>query len=132
MPIISLSLTDKLLDKFDETINEKGYSGRSEALRELIREYVSGEEWASESNANSVAVISILFEKESPKEGVSDIEHSFENLIQTTLHTHLDNVNCLEVLIAKGNGKKIELLVKKIKGVKGVKQVKYITSMSGI
>ncbi len=132
MPIISLSLTDKLLERFDKTISEKGYSGRSEAMRELIRGYVSEEEWADGSAENSVAVVSILYEKDSSKEQVSQIEHESEKLIQTTLHTHLDGMNCLEVLIVKGNGKKIESLVKKIKGVKGVKQVKYITSLSGI
>lgn len=132
MPIISLSLTDKLLERFDKTIAEKGYSGRSEALRELIRGYVSEEEWTDSSGENSVAVVSILYEKDSSNEQVSRIEHESEKLIQTTLHAHLDGMNCLEVLIAKGNGKKIESLVKKIKGVKGVKQVKYITSLSGL
>lgn len=131
MPIISLSLEDKLLERFDSKLSEKGYSGRSEAMRELIRGYISEQEW-SEGSRDSVAVINVLYEKQQPRDTVSGIQHEHESMIQTSMHTHLGGDFCMEVLIAKGPGKKIKRLIDRIRAVKGVKQVKYITTASDL
>jgi CopG family nickel-responsive transcriptional regulator len=131
MPIISLSLEEKLLDRFDRKLSDKGYSGRSEAMRELIRDYISEQDW-SEGAEESVAIINILYDKQQSRDNVSEIQHGHESIIQTSIHTHLGGDNCMEVLIAKGAGKKIKKLIEKIKAVKGVKQVKYITTASDI
>jgi CopG family transcriptional regulator, nickel-responsive regulator len=131
MPIISLSLEEKLLSRFDKKLSEKGHSGRSEAMRELIRDYISEQEW-TEGAQESVAVINILYEKQQPRDNVSGIQHEHESIIQTSIHTHLGGDNCMEVLIAKGEGKEIKRLIEKITSVKGVKQVKYITTASDL
>ncbi|MBN2250772.1 MAG: nickel-responsive transcriptional regulator NikR [Candidatus Altiarchaeota archaeon] len=130
--MISFSLGEKLRKGFDQKIREKGYCGRSEALRELVRDYVSAEEWEHGIGKRSIAVVSIIYGKRSSKDIVSDIQHEYGSLFRTTLHTHLDDGNCLEVLIASGNGRRIKELIKRIRTVRGVKQVKYVTSVSGI
>ena len=132
MPIISLSLEEKLLEKFDKKLSEKGYSGRSEALRELIRDYLAEQDRIEGTGDDSVVVVNVLYDKDAPRDAVSEIQHEYEHLIQTSIHTHLDEENCMEVFIAKGNGKKLEKMIDRIKKVKGVKQVKYITSASGV
>ncbi len=131
MPIISLSLEEKLLERFDKKLSEKGYSGRSEAMRELIRDYISEQDW-SYGPGDSVAVVNVLYDKEAPREAVSGIQHEYEGLITTSIHAHLDEENCMEVFIAKGSGKKLKRLIERIKGVRGVKQVKYVATASGI
>ena len=40
-----VSLTDNLLKKFDRLIGRKGYTNRSEAIRDLIRDSLVQEEW---------------------------------------------------------------------------------------
>jgi CopG family nickel-responsive transcriptional regulator len=131
MPIVSLSLGENLLGKFDRKLKEKGYSGRSEALRELIRTYVSEQDWAA-SSGKCVVVVNVLYDKVAPRDAVSRIQHEHEELIQTSLHAHFDDDCCMEVFIAKGSAKKLKKLIERIKTVKGVRQVKYITSASGV
>lgn len=131
MPIISLSLEGNLLDRFDKKVSENGYSGRSEALRELIRSYISEQDWAG-GQEESVVVVNVLYEKESARELVSSIQHEYGSPVITSLHTHLDKENCMEVFIAKGSARKLKRMIDKIKTVKGVKQTKYITTASNI
>ncbi len=131
MPIISLSVEKKLLERFDQKILEKGYSGRSEAMRELIRDYISEQDWSAGAG-ESVVVVNVIYDKDAPRDIVSEIQHEYESLIQTSIHSHLDEENCMEVFIAKGSGKKIKKLVERIKTLKGVKQVKYVATSSGI
>jgi len=131
MPIISLSVEEKLLERLDKKISEKGYSGRSEALRELIRDYISEQDWSADAG-ESVVIVNVLYDKHAPRDIVSDIQHEYESLIQTSIHTHVDEENCMEVFIAKGNGKKLKKLMERIKTLKGKKQVKYIATASGM
>jgi len=131
MPIISLSLEEKLLTRFDKKLSEQGYCGRSEAMRELIRDYISEQDWRG-GLEEAVAVINVFYEKPAPRDSVSSIQHEHEDLIQTSIHTHLDGENCMEILIAKGQWKKIKKLIEEIKTVKGVKQVKYVNTASNL
>ena len=119
------------MNRFDKKLLDNGYNGRSEALRELIRDYISEQDWSS-GLGESVAVVNVLYGKDEPKNLVSAIQHEYESLIQTSIHSHLDEENCMEVFIAKGSGKKIKKLVERIKTLKGVKQVKYVATASGI
>ena len=128
MPVVSFSLSDKLMEKFDEILSERGYSSKSEAFREAIRDYIVGYEWTRDWGESAVAVITVLYAKETPKARISDLQHEYEDVVQTLMHMHLDNVNCLEIFIAKGNGKRIGELIDKIKPIKGVKQVKLIAT----
>ena len=42
---IGISLPGKLLDKFDKTLLKRGYSSRSEGIRDSIRTYNQHYEW---------------------------------------------------------------------------------------
>lgn len=128
MPVVSFSLSDKLMERFSEILAERGYSSKSEAFREAIRDYIVEYEWTRELGESAVAVITVLYARETPKSLVSDLQHEYEDVVQALMHVHLDNVNCLEVFIAKGNGKRIGELIDKIKPIKGVKQVKLIAT----
>ncbi|MEE9455996.1 MAG: ribbon-helix-helix protein, CopG family, partial [bacterium] len=40
-----VSLAEELLREFDRLIDRKGYASRSEAIRDLIRNYLAEEAW---------------------------------------------------------------------------------------
>ncbi|MDO8722246.1 MAG: ribbon-helix-helix protein, CopG family [Syntrophales bacterium] len=42
-----VSINDNLLAKFDQLISRKGYTSRSEAIRDLIRDSLVQTEWES-------------------------------------------------------------------------------------
>ncbi len=41
-----ISIDERLLEKFDLLIGDKGYSNRSEAVRDLIRNALVDEQWS--------------------------------------------------------------------------------------
>ncbi|GAH85575.1 unnamed protein product, partial [marine sediment metagenome] len=43
-----VSMQKNLLTSFDELISGKGYTNRSEAFRDLVREHLVEEEWRTE------------------------------------------------------------------------------------
>jgi CopG family nickel-responsive transcriptional regulator len=44
---------------------------------------------------------------------LTEIQHEAHELILSALHVHLDHHNCLEVLILRGPGEKIQMLSQK-------------------
>ncbi len=130
MTIVSLSINDNLLKKFDDMLKEKGFATRSEAFRDVIRSFVNESEWEKGFGENLV-VITLIHSKETPKHDLLKIQHTYEE-IHTMLHTHLDETNCLEVYIVKGSGSRVKQLIKSIRKIKGVKQVEFVTSVSNM
>ena len=45
---VGISLPENLLNKFDEIILQRGYSSRSEGVRDAIRSYIVNFEWMSD------------------------------------------------------------------------------------
>ncbi|NQU14226.1 MAG: ribbon-helix-helix protein, CopG family, partial [Desulfobacteraceae bacterium] len=56
-----ISIDVRLLGKFDSLIDEKGYSNRSEAVRDLIRNALVEEEWTQE-NQETVGTVSLVYD----------------------------------------------------------------------
>lgn len=132
MPIISLSISDSLLEKLDNVLKFKGYSSRSEALRDFIRDIVVEAEWAKGTSEETIAVILVIYDKSVHREPLFSLEHSYDDIIHTLMHMHLDQVNCLEVFVVKGASRKIMEIIQKINQIKGVKQVKYVSTLAEV
>lgn len=116
-----VSVEENLLDKFDKLIQEENYPNRSEAFRDLIREKLVKKEW--EENKEVAAAITLVYDhhKRALLNSLTDIQHDFHHLIISTQHIHLDQDNCLEVVVVKGRPKEIEELANKMKSTKGIK-----------
>ena len=54
-----VSIEEELLARFDEQIHKKGYTNRSEAIRDLIREQIVEEEWRTDKE--TVGTITIVY-----------------------------------------------------------------------
>jgi len=72
-----VSMENKLLKKFDRFIKRKGYSNRSEAIRDLIRLALVDEEW-EETNSDVIGVLVIVYDHDRRELSSSmlDREHS--------------------------------------------------------
>ncbi|MFH1824811.1 MAG: nickel-responsive transcriptional regulator NikR [Candidatus Firestonebacteria bacterium] len=116
-----VSLEKKILTKFDEYIKEKNYSNRSKAISDLIRESLIKKEWAGSEKVSGVITLVYNHHKRELVNKLIDIQHDFSNLIISSQHIHLDNDNCLEIVVAKGKPKEMEELSYKLKSAKGVK-----------
>jgi len=116
-----VSLPAELLKQFDAEIREKGYENRSEALRDLIRNYLVRR--ALDKNEEIVGVLSLVYDHHVPNlsNQLNDIQHDHHDNILSNTHIHLDHHNCLEVIILKGRYSEIKKLTDKIIGTRGVK-----------
>ncbi|AKB49749.1 MULTISPECIES: nickel-responsive transcriptional regulator NikR [Methanosarcina] len=129
---IGVSLPDTLLGKFDEIIEKRGYSSRSEGIRDAIRSYISYYEWMGDIKGYRVGTISVIYDhtKRGLSNAIADIQHNYSHLIKSSVHIHLDHDNCFEVIVLDGEGEEIKELAEAIMALKGVKFSKLTTVAS--
>ncbi|MDR7666021.1 nickel-responsive transcriptional regulator NikR [Methanosarcina sp. Z-7115] len=129
---IGVSLPDNLLDKFDEIIEKRGYSSRSEGIRDAIRSYISYYEWMGDIKGHRVGIVAVTYDhtKRGLSNALGDIQHHYTSLIKSSVHVHLDHDNCFEVIVLDGDGEKIKELAEDIMALKGVKFSKLTTIAS--
>lgn len=126
-----VSLPDMLLAKFDGYIKRRGYTNRSEALRDLIRDRLVDSSW--DSNAAACGVISLFYDhhQRNLQNKLTDIQHDHGNIIISTSHAHVDHRHCLEVIIVRGKAGDIQKLADKLIATKGVLHGKLMKTSSG-
>jgi CopG family nickel-responsive transcriptional regulator len=127
-----VSIDGTLLKTFDRLIAQKGYENRSEALRDLIRDNLVREEWEA-GNQETVGTIALVYNHHTREltRVLTDLQHRFYKTILSTTHVHLDEHNCLEVLILKGKGKDIKNISDRLIGTRGVKHGKLSLTTTG-
>jgi CopG family nickel-responsive transcriptional regulator len=126
-----VSVERVLLNKFDQLIKKRGYSNRSEALRDLIREELIREEW--KENREIAGAITLIYDhhKRELVDKLMNIQHNYRNIIISTQHIHLDHNNCLEIIAVKGKSKEIQKLANTLRSIKGVKHGSLSMSTTG-
>lgn len=127
---IGVSLPDNLLTKFDSIIERRGYSSRSEGIRDAIRNYINQYEWMSDIKGRRVGTITVIYDhtKRGLSNAIADIQHDYSELIKSSVHIHLDHDNCLEVVIFDGEGEHVKEMDERLMALKGVKYVKLNTA----
>ncbi len=127
-----ISMHEDLLQKFDGIVARKGYSNRSEAIRDLIRDELVEKEWETEGE-EVAGTITLVYDHHS--KGLSHMlleqQHEYHDLIMTSTHVHLDHHNCLEVLIIKGRAAEAKKVAEKLISIKGVKHGKLTFASTG-
>jgi len=119
---IGVSLETELLSEFDELIAEQGYHNRSEAIRDLIRNRLTGEQLAH-PDTYAVSAVFVVYDHHHPQLAQKLIRLQHSHLLQTisSMHLHLDHHNCLEVILLRGKVGDITKLGDNIVSLKGVK-----------
>ena len=130
---IGVSLPEKLLSRFDEIILKRGYSSRSEGIRDAIRNYIVHYEWMSDVQGERVGVITLVYShsQRGLVDNLTEIQHDSGSIIQSSLHVHLDHENCLEVIVLRGEGQDVRKAAERMMSLKGVKHVKLTTTSLG-
>jgi CopG family nickel-responsive transcriptional regulator len=130
MTIVSISVPEDLLRKFDEVLSSKGFRSRSDAMRESMRSLVDEAEWDSSEGENQI-VITMIYDEVGPRGELSVLQHRYEE-IQMMLHLHLEKGQCMEVFIARGPNARLREILSKIRNVKGVRSIRFVsTSRTG-
>ena len=104
MERITISVDEKLAKEFDALIRRRGYTSRSEAMRDLLRRDVEANRVAYEAKSYCVANLSYIYDHHSRDlaERLMSAQHEHHDLVVSTMHVHLDHEHCLESVILKG------------------------------
>jgi CopG family transcriptional regulator, nickel-responsive regulator len=123
---VGVTFPPDLLKDFDEIIGKMGYDSRSKAIQDAVRLYVSESKWLQEENANQTGVILMVYDHE--KRGIdsdlTDSQHHHQDIISSSMHIHLGEHDCLEVIAVKGKGSEIRHLSDELTTRRGVKILK--------
>ena len=134
MPIISISLSENLLGLVDSLVKEYGYMGRSELIREALREFVE-QKHSERVYGGSGEIYGILIAltnhelKPSVDEKVIETVHSFQPIIRSFYHQLLEGELCLNIVIIEALWGEIRSLLKLLRKIRGVEKIWFIPIM---
>ena len=129
---IGVAIDSDLLDKFDRLIAQRGYTNRSEAFRDMIRDELVEKAWES-PESQVVGTVTLVYDHHVRllSEKLTDIQHDFHRSVLSTLHVHLDHDHCLEVLVVRGRAADVRGVADALISTKGVKHGRLTITTSG-
>jgi len=122
----SVSLPPPLLKKLDETWKGMRYESRSKAIHDAVQSFISEFEWMQKEAGRITGAVLVLcyLDKSGLLDEVTRVQHQFKNVISSTLHVHLEENKCLEIIAVEGSVQEVRSLTQVLVAKKGVKQVK--------
>jgi CopG family nickel-responsive transcriptional regulator len=129
---IGVAIDSELLKKFDDLISSRGYTNRSEAFRDLIRDELVEKAW-EKPDSSVVGTVTLVYDHHVRllNEKLTAMQHSHFHHILSTLHVHLDHDNCLEVLVVKGKASAVKKIADGLISTKGVKHGRLTITSTG-
>jgi CopG family nickel-responsive transcriptional regulator len=127
---IGIALDTDLLERFDKSIADSGYTNRSEAFRDLIRDRLVREQTAA-PNATVVGTVTLIYDHHAfgVSEKLTEVQHENHDLVVSTSHAHLDHDSCLEVLIVHGKAARVQQFAELLIGLKGVQHGRLVMTV---
>lgn len=124
-----VSLEEDLLAAFDLSIGGMGYQNRSEAIRDLIRDHLIQKK-VGQGDTDIIGVVNLVYDHRVHQLGdlLADMQHKAEVTVNASLHIHLDEHNCLEVIVIRGRADKVHAIASKLIATKGVQNGKLVTT----
>ena len=129
---IGVAIDSELLTQFDRLISQRGYTNRSEAFRDLIRDELVEQAWEL-PESHVVGTVTLVYDHHVRllSEKLTELQHHHHRSILSTLHVHLDHDNCLEVLVVRGRAGEVRQIADALISTKGVKHGRLTITTSG-
>jgi len=129
---IGVAIDSGLLEQFDRLIESRGYTNRSEAFRDLIRDELVEKSWQDPAS-NVVGTVTLVYDHHVRllSEKLTAMQHDFHNQILSTLHVHLDHDHCLEVLVVRGKAAAVKKIADALISTKGVRHGRLTITTTG-
>jgi len=120
-----VSIEPELMDKFDAAIHNHAYTNRSEAVRDLARNWLAQVD-QDKSKGAVIASLMIIFDHHQYglSSKINEVQHEDHDLVVASTHVHLDHDNCLETIVMKGPANRIRKMADKVISTRGVRNGK--------
>ena len=127
-----VSVENELLESFDQLILVQGYSNRSEALRDLMRDALVKDRLENEAEIGEVmGSLTLVYDHHANdlKDKMDGLQHQYHHLIVSVLHVHINHDDCLEVIVLRGDLKEVRSISHSLLSLKGIKHGKLFTTL---
>ena len=125
-PLVRFSVTvpEELLTEFENSYYPENRPNRSEAVRSLMRGYISSERWRC-SGGEVCATVTVVYDHHLPEvtRTLTAAQHDYGDVIICSTHVHLNHTSCLECIITKGPAENIRSFIEALRKIRGVKSL---------
>jgi CopG family nickel-responsive transcriptional regulator len=127
MGVVSISMPDELEARIDEFAEDHGYTGRSEIVREAVRNLMSEFEDKRLEDRELMAIVTVLFDYETTavEEKMMHLRHDHEDLVASNFHSHVGDRYCMELFVLEGQLDDISSFVGRVRATKDTLSVDY-------
>lgn len=126
----SVAMPEDLMDALDTYTARRGVAhNRSEAIRDLVRNALVEEE-VENPESFIFGTLTMVFNHHSTdlRDKLDNVQHEHVSEIISTVHVHLDEENCLEVVLMRGKSRIIRSIADALLGTKGVMHGKLVVT----
>jgi CopG family transcriptional regulator, nickel-responsive regulator len=123
MDRFTISLDATLATAFDKLTKERGYTTRSEAVRDILRKHLLSASESRGGKGHCIANLSYVYNHHERElaERLASIQHAHHDLTISTMHAHLDHEQCLETVMLKGYIKRVRAFADGVIAERGVR-----------
>jgi CopG family transcriptional regulator, nickel-responsive regulator len=124
---ITISMDDDLADLFDKFMEGKGYTSRSEAIRDLLRGEIQRDGIEAGSARECVGALSYVYNHHERQlaSRLASLHHDHHDITVATTHAHLDHDHCIETVILRGKTEVVTRFAECVIAEKGVRHGKF-------
>jgi len=123
---VGVTFPPELLQDLDELINEMGYESRSKAIQDAVTCFVTEQRLLHKQQGKRAGVLVMVYDHDvrGLEDELIEAQHHHRDVINSVLHVHLSDKECLEAVAVKGEAKDIKHLAQELATRKGVKQLR--------
>ena len=129
----SVAMPEDLLVRFDRLVARRGLAkNRSEVVRDLVRDALVEDDCAT-PGVEVMGTLTIVFDHHASdlQEKLHAIQHDYCEFIVSSLHVHMDEHMCLEVIVLRGETGLVQDIANLILGTKGVQNGRLVVTSTG-
>jgi len=118
---LSMSIEEDLFEALERLVQKSGYTNRSEFIRDLIRRRFVEEQW--HAGKRGLATVTIVYDHHirGLTEKLIALQHRYVGKMLGTLHLHVGEHRCAEVVVLRGNLADVRAFADAVGSLRGVR-----------
>jgi len=123
---VGVTFPPELLKDLDKITKEMGYESRSKAIQDAVSSCITDQRLLHEQKGKKAGVLVMVYDHDVKglEDNLIESQHHHRNVINSVLHVHLSDKECLEAVAVKGEADDIRKLAQELATRKGVKQLR--------
>ena len=123
---VGVTFPPELLKELDEIIEDMAYESRSKAIQDAVSSFITEQRLLRNEQGTKAGVLVMVYDHDIKglEDDLIESQHNHRNIINSVLHVHLSDRECLEAVAVRGEADDIRELAHELATRKGVKQLR--------